>query len=105
MYQNPYKTPHEFTTIQNANPQFSWPRFFAMNALWITVLATGMYFMNQIDYYQTERQLPRRYASYDQELSINVYPAILAIATMIGLPNLFAYLFGLYHKTNSVIAR
>ena len=94
MKQNPYETPNELSQVQSEKLRFSWKRFVLLNALWIVVLVTGMYAMSQLN--QTKEQLPQRYASYDREITINKLPFLYAIAILMGLPNLFAYLSGLY---------
>ena len=101
MNQNPYKTPIDSSLIESGEASFSLKRFLVRNAVWIIVLAAGTYVMSQYHFHQSQKQLPRLYASYDHEISIDIYPTILAIVIMIGLPNVLAYLFGVYSGIRS----
>ena len=99
MKQNPYETPNELSPVQSEKPRFSWKRIVVLNAFWIIVRVTGMYVMSQLN--QTKEQLPQRYASYDREITIDTLPFLYTIAILMRLPNLFAYLPGLYSNTNN----
>ena len=76
------------TVTESGNSSINWKRFGLLNILWVTFLGVTTYGIFYWNYIQTQNQLPRRYASYDQELEIQPVSVVLIFVIMIVIPNI-----------------
>ena len=104
MNQNPYSPTKTFPPTKSGPPRISWERFIVLNAFWIVLLAAGLFSIYLLNSPKIENQLPPRYAAYDHEVTIHRYSTIFVIVILLGIPNLLAYLFGLFSKPRNTIS-
>ena len=105
MNSNPYAPPNDVGKNSPRSLSFNWARFLYLNFLFALFLFAAPYVIGRWKYLEQQQQLPRRYASYDPEFEINIYPMILGFLIIMLVPNVFAYFGGFYTKRNTANAR